>query len=113
MPLTFVHLFVYLDVLMLKPSILMLCMSIAVGGCSSSQNVSSITNETRNSNQSESANEMVSHIVNDYFMASMKANPISATFNGFSQFNGQFRAPISAENRAKDLALQQRYLNKD
>jgi uncharacterized protein (DUF885 family) len=95
---------------MLKPSLLMLCLTVALTGCSSSERASSAASETNHNNHS--ANDKVNHIVDNYFLHRMKTNPITATFNGYSQFNHQFRAPINAENRAKTLAQEQAYLQK-
>ncbi|PAJ75441.1 DUF885 domain-containing protein [Pseudoalteromonas sp. NBT06-2] len=59
-----------------------------------------------------SENKKVDNIVEAYFDEGLAFSPISGTFVGQSQYNDQFSPPISAENRAKELAFVKKYQDK-
>jgi uncharacterized protein (DUF885 family) len=110
---------------MINKTIIALTLTSLLGACStepSNKESSSNTNTASattplspSSNKAALANknaQKVEQIISDYFAQSMKINPISATFNGFNQYNDQFPAPISEANNAKFLAMETAYLNK-
>ena len=59
-----------------------------------------------------SENKKIENIVEAYFDEGLAFSPISGTFVGQPQYNDQFSPPISAENRAKELAFVKKYQDK-
>ncbi|WP_246075739.1 DUF885 domain-containing protein [Aliikangiella marina] len=59
-----------------------------------------------------SANEQVTKLVNDYSEQSLQFNPIRATFIGIEGYNDKFSPIISEENRQKNLAFHQAFLER-
>ncbi|WDE11265.1 DUF885 domain-containing protein [Thalassomonas haliotis] len=81
--------------------------SISEPGASSSKlaNASSSAVQVK---QSEA--QRLNILLEEYFKESMALNPIYATFVGENAYNDKFPAPISVENRAKELAFEKKYL---
>ncbi len=56
-----------------------------------------------------SAEQQLDVLVSQYYDESLTFSPISATYNGRSEFNGQFTPEISQANRAKKAAFYKKY----
>jgi len=56
--------------------------------------------------------ELLDNLVSDYRQESFEFSPISATFQGLSEYNDKFGPIISAENRKRQQTLELKYLEK-
>lgn len=92
-----------------KLMVLSLGLFFSLGACQSQQQVT--TSQGRMLSQAtQSESVRLNELFEDYFADQLALNPVFATFVGEYQFNDQFILPISAANRAKELALEQHYL---
>ena len=92
-----------------KKAILALAISVALAGCVDG-------NKTEETTQtvlvSQSQNEQLENIVEEYFDEALSLSPGSATFVGQYHYNDQYPLPINADNRAKQQALIEKYLTR-
>ena len=70
------------------------------------------TNKVSNSQVKSGSNNQVMQLVNQYYLVSMQNNPVSATFNGYSQFNDRFNSPIGQTWLDNYYQNEQHYLQK-
>lgn len=101
---------------MFKKSLIALTLSTLIVGCShnnpqANQSAPNSPQVVTAIQQAQSAH-IVSEIVEQYFLESLKLSPVSGTFIGHSELNDQFSAPISDSNNAKLLAIEKRYLDR-
>ena len=70
------------------------------------------TTKLSNSQVKSGSNDQVMQLVNQYYLVSMENNPVSATFNGYSQFNDRFNSPIGQAWLDNYYQNEQHYLQK-
>lgn len=97
---------------MLKKSLVALAMATALAGCNLSDNSTNQPAQSQVQTSSTATEQQVKQILDDYYNDSMKLNPLVATFNGRSEYNDQFVAPISPQNQARLLAFEKQYLER-
>ena len=61
-------------------------------------------------NQSSGPNNEVKRLVDQYYLSLMSLNPVTATFNGYSQFNNRFNQPINDKTLQTFYHNEQQYL---
>jgi uncharacterized protein (DUF885 family) len=94
---------------MFKKSLIALTLLTAIAGCNTINY--DVTGGTPKAQMAaHNGGEQVTKIVDQYFDQSMKMYPTSGTFNGRNELNDQFRAPISEESLAFELAFEKKYL---
>ena len=98
---------------MQNKSLIAIALSLALGACAHQSTPTADTPATTPSSQQQSSSaKQLNDIVEGYFEANLTLSPIFATFLGDHSANDKFGAPISAESRAKERALQETYLAK-
>ena len=65
------------------------------------------TSNTVQAEQNEAAK--INRLLAQYFDENLALNPVFATFVGVNTYNDKFNAPISEQNRAKQLAFEKKY----
>ncbi|MBB1434429.1 DUF885 domain-containing protein [Pseudoalteromonas sp. SG43-6] len=82
----------------------------ALSACSNTANnnlnkpQSALTSET-----ASATTQQLNSLVEQYFVDSLQFSPLDATYIGYNQYNNQFTAPITEQNRAQQLALYKDY----
>ncbi|CAM4412176.1 DUF885 domain-containing protein [Pseudoalteromonas ostreae] len=82
----------------------------ALSACSNTANnnlnkpQSALTNET-----ASVTTQQLNSLVEQYFVDSLQFSPLDATYIGYNQYNNQFTAPITEQNRAQQLAFYKDY----
>lgn len=83
---------------------------LALSGCMTTNSPSTSVNSSSNKVVSElSAQQQLDILVAQYYDESLTFSPINATYSGRNEFNDQFTAPISQENRNKEAAFYKKY----
>ncbi|WP_281560735.1 DUF885 domain-containing protein [Thalassomonas sp. RHCl1] len=97
---------------LLGASVVLLLSACQSNSISSSKNVehASATAMAGASQVKQSEAQRLNILLEEYFKEVMALNPIYATFVGENAYNDKFPAPLTAENRAKDLAFEKKYL---
>ncbi|MBB1470232.1 MULTISPECIES: DUF885 domain-containing protein [Pseudoalteromonas] len=82
----------------------------ALSACSNTANnnlnkpQSALTSET-----ASATTQQLNSLVEQYFVDSLQFSPLDATYIGYNQYNNQFTAPITEQNRAQQLAFYKDY----
>ncbi|MFK3869555.1 DUF885 domain-containing protein [Pseudoalteromonas rhizosphaerae] len=82
----------------------------ALSACSNTANnnlnkpQSALTSET-----ASATTQQLNSLVEQYFVDSLQFSPLDATYIGYNQYNNQFTAPITEQNRAQQLAFYKGY----
>ncbi|NMM39707.1 DUF885 domain-containing protein [Pseudoalteromonas arctica] len=82
----------------------------ALSACSNTANNN--LNKPQSALISETASvttQQLNRLVEQYFMDSLQFSPLDATYIGYSQYNNQFTAPITEQNRAQQLTFYKDY----
>ena len=82
----------------------------ALSACSNTANnnlnkpQAALTSET-----ASATTQQLNSLVEQYFVDSLQFSPLGATYIGYNQYNNQFTAPITEQNRAQQLAFYKDY----
>ncbi|MBB1311656.1 DUF885 domain-containing protein [Pseudoalteromonas sp. SR41-8] len=82
----------------------------ALSACSNTANnnlnkpQAALTSET-----ASATTQQLNSLVEQYFVDSLQFSPLGATYIGYNQYNNQFTAPSTAQNRAQQLAFYKDY----
>ena len=82
----------------------------ALSACSNTANnnlnkpQAALTSET-----ASATTQQLNSLVEQYFVDSLQFSPLDATYIGYNQYNNQFTAPITEQNRAQQLAFYKDY----
>lgn len=67
---------------------------------------------TSDSDEQQKASQHLQNIFNEYYVDDLKRNPISATYLGETEYNGQYSRPISEQAKAESLAFHYDYIER-
>ncbi|KKK86393.1 hypothetical protein LCGC14_2763680, partial [marine sediment metagenome] len=81
----------------------------ALAACSTTTNNNEPTRTTTLAATTNTASQQLNTLVEQYFVESLQFSPLSATYIGYSQYNNQFTAPSTEQNRATQQAFYQDY----
>ncbi|MBE0456952.1 DUF885 domain-containing protein [Pseudoalteromonas sp. KG3] len=81
----------------------------ALAGCSNTTNNNELKQSAVTTQATQNANQQLNTLVEQYFVESLQFSPLFATYIGYSQYDNQFIAPISEQNRATQQAFYKDY----
>ena len=81
----------------------------ALAGCSNTTNNNEHSQAGAITETVNTATQQLNTLVEQYFVESLQFSPLFATYIGYSQYNNQFIAPISEQNRATKQAFYKAY----